>query len=162
MSDTRIKWIEYIDINSTGIIISHLTHWGRVTHISVSKLNIPGSDNSLSPGWRQAIIWTSAGILLIRTVGTHFSKIFSEIHTISFKKMPLKWSPEIQRPFYLGLNVLISFPLYLTTGINWARSKRFRVLPALDYIWLQSNITMLPRHWWLGHIKVDSDVAWPL
>ena len=35
-----------------------LTHWGRVTHICVSKLNIIGSDNGLSPGRRQAIIWT--------------------------------------------------------------------------------------------------------
>ena len=33
-----------------------LTHWGRVTHICVSKLSILGSDNGLSPGRRQAII----------------------------------------------------------------------------------------------------------
>ena len=32
------------------------THWGRVTHICVSKLPIVDSDNGLSPGWRQAII----------------------------------------------------------------------------------------------------------
>ena len=43
-----------------------LTHWGRVTHICVSKLTIIGSDNGLSPGRRQAIIWTYAGILLIK------------------------------------------------------------------------------------------------
>ena len=39
-----------------------LTHWCRVTHIYVSKLNIIGSDNGLSPGQRQAIICTNAGI----------------------------------------------------------------------------------------------------
>ena len=33
-----------------------LTHWGRVTHICVSKLNIIGSDNGLPPDRRQAII----------------------------------------------------------------------------------------------------------
>ena len=33
-----------------------LTHWGRVTHICVSKLIIIGSDNGLSPSRRQAII----------------------------------------------------------------------------------------------------------
>ena len=33
-----------------------LTHWGRVTHICVSKLTIIGPDNGLSPGRRQAII----------------------------------------------------------------------------------------------------------
>ena len=52
-----------------------LTHWGRVTHIYVSKLTIIGSDNGLSPGRRQAIIWTNAGILLIRTLVTNFSEI---------------------------------------------------------------------------------------
>ena len=49
----------------TLLIIIVLTHWGRVTHICVDKLTIIGSDNGLSPGRRQAIIWTSAGILLI-------------------------------------------------------------------------------------------------
>ena len=42
------------------------THWGRVKHICVSKLTIISSDNGLSPRRRQAIIWTNAGILLIR------------------------------------------------------------------------------------------------
>ena len=50
-----------------------------MTHIYVSKLAIIGSDNGLSPGRRQAIIWTNAGMLLIRTLGTNFSEIFSEI-----------------------------------------------------------------------------------
>ena len=45
--------------------ITLLTHWGRVTQICVGKLTIIGSDNGLSPGRRQAIIWTMAGILLI-------------------------------------------------------------------------------------------------
>ena len=36
--------------------LQELTHWGRVTHICVSKLSILGSDNGLSPGRRQAII----------------------------------------------------------------------------------------------------------
>ena len=42
-----------------------LNHWGRLTHICVSKLTIIGSDNGLSPGRRQAIIWTNDGILSI-------------------------------------------------------------------------------------------------
>ena len=36
-----------------------LTHWGRVTHICVHKLTITVSDNGLSPGRRQAIVWTN-------------------------------------------------------------------------------------------------------
>ena len=56
-----------------------LTHWRRVTHICASKLTTIGSDNGLSPGRRQAIIWTNDGILLIQTLGTNFSEILSEI-----------------------------------------------------------------------------------
>ena len=36
-----------------------------MTHISVSKRTIIGSDNGLSPGRRQAIIWINVEILLI-------------------------------------------------------------------------------------------------
>ena len=83
-----------------------LTHWGRVTHICVTYLTIIASDNGLSPSRRQAIIWTNAGILLIRSLGTNFSEILIEIHIFSFKKMHLKmWSGK-WRPFCLGLNVL--------------------------------------------------------
>ena len=38
-----------------------LTHWTWLMHISVSNLTIIGSDDGLSPGRRQAIIWTNAG-----------------------------------------------------------------------------------------------------
>ena len=38
-----------------------------------------GSDNGLSPGGRQAIIWTIAGKLLIGPLGTNFSEILIEI-----------------------------------------------------------------------------------
>ena len=83
-----------------------LTHWGRATHICVSKLSIIGSDNGLSPGRRQAIIWTNAGILLIRTLGTNFSEILGEIHLFSFSKMHLKMSSAKWHLFGLGLNEL--------------------------------------------------------
>ena len=69
-----------------------LTHWGRVTHISVSRLTIIGLDNGLSPDRRQAIIWTNAGILLIVRFGTNFSEILIDIDTFSFRKMHLKIS----------------------------------------------------------------------
>ena len=54
---------------------SCLTHWGRSTHICVSNQTIIGSDNGLSPGRRQAIIWTKGGILLIEPSVTNFSEI---------------------------------------------------------------------------------------
>ena len=83
-----------------------------MTHLSVGNLTIIGSDNGLSPGRRQAIIGTNAGILVIATLGTNFSEILIEIRPFSFKKMHLKMSSGKWRPFCLGLNVLIS--RYLT------------------------------------------------
>ena len=91
---------------SLSCLVIHLTHWGRVTHICVSKLTIIGSDNGLSPGRRQAIIWTNAGILFIWPLGTKFNEILIEIRTFSFKKMHLKRSSSKWQPFCLGLNVL--------------------------------------------------------
>ena len=83
-----------------------LTHWGRVTHICVSKLTIIGSDNGLSPGRRQAIFWTNAEILLIGSLGTNLSEILVGIQKLPFKKMHLKMSSAKWCPFSLGLNVL--------------------------------------------------------
>ena len=71
------------------------------------NLTIIGSDNGLSPGRRQAITWTSAGILLIGPLGTNFSEILMEIHTFSLKKMHLKMSSGKWQPFCLGLNVIL-------------------------------------------------------
>ena len=44
-------------------------------HICVSELIIIGSDNGLSPGRRQAIIWINAGILFIGPLEINFSEI---------------------------------------------------------------------------------------
>ena len=93
--------------------LSVLTHWGWVTHMWVNDLTIICSDNGLSPGWRQAIIWTNDGILLIGPLRTNFSEILIEIHAFSFKKIHLKMSSAKWRPFCLSLSVLISF---LTKG----------------------------------------------
>ena len=81
-----------------------LTHWGRVTHKCVGNVNIIGSDNKLSPGWRQDITWTSAGISLIRPVGANFNEILNEIYIFLFKKMHLKMLSVKWRPFCFGLN----------------------------------------------------------
>ena len=89
------------------VAVSLLTHWGRVTHICVSSDPTSiGSDNGLSPGRRQAIIRTNAGILLKGSLGTSFSEILIEILLFSFKKMHLKVSSVKRRPFCLSLNVL--------------------------------------------------------
>ena len=75
-------------------------------HICVGNLTIIGSDNGLSPGRRQAIILTNAGILLIGPLGTNFSEILIGIQIFSITKMRLKMSSAKLRPFCLGLNVL--------------------------------------------------------
>ena len=113
---------KYIKMKTNIIMTRNLTHWGRVTHICVSKLTIIGSDNGLSPGRRQAIIWTNDGILLIRTLGTNFSQNLSEIDSFSFKKMHLKMSSAKWRLFLLGLNELRinyrSVPGFVTSSSN--------------------------------------------
>ena len=60
----------------------------------------------LSPCWCQAIIWTNAGMMLIRSIGTNFSEILIEIKTFPFKKKHLKVSPARWQPFCLGLSEL--------------------------------------------------------
>ena len=86
-----------------------------MTHICISKLNIIGSDNGLTHGWCQAIIWTNAGILLIGYSGTKFSEILIAIQTFSFKKMHLK---------------LLSGKLLLLTKPQWV------LLPAVKmHLW---------------------------
>ena len=87
-------------------VATELTHRGRAMHICVSKLTIIASDNSLSPGRRQAIIWNNVGILSIGLFGIKFSEISIEILTFSLKKMRLKVSSAKCRSFCLGLNVL--------------------------------------------------------
>ena len=104
---------------TTSSHLNHLTHWGRVTHICVSKLTIIGSYNGLSPGRRQAIIWTNAGILLIRPLGTNFNEMLIEILTFSFMKMRLKVSSAKWRPFCLGHNVLTHSSRWPMEVMSW-------------------------------------------
>ena len=79
------------------------THRGRVTHICVSTQTIIGSDNGLSPGRRQAIIWTSAAILSIGPLGANFNEIVIEIGYIfiqenAFKNVVRKMAAILSRP----------------------------------------------------------------
>ena len=106
-----LQWnITWIILCNTNISLQPLTHWGWVANICVSTLIIItliiiGSDNSLSPDRRQAIIWTNAGIL-IGPVKTNFSEIRVRIQTFSLKKIHLKMLSAKWHPFFLGLNML--------------------------------------------------------
>ena len=117
----------------------HLTRWGRVTHICASQLPIIGSDNGLSPGRRQVIIWTNAGILLIWTLGTNFSGISSEIQAFPFKKMHLKMSSAKWRPFYLGLNVLTTLYMVVTCVLSLVDIGVFYIFSQSKHEWIHTN-----------------------
>ena len=128
-----------------------------MTHICVSKLTIISSDNGLSPGRRQAIIWTNAGILSIEPLGTNFSEILIEIHTFSFKKMHLKMSSGKWRPFCLDLNVLtavgtkalkpnisLHFPFQVIQGSFWEWTQPIRDVTLLHLSLAGPILRMIP------------------
>ena len=127
-----------------------LTHWGRVTHICVSKFTIIGSDNGLSSSRRQAIIWTNAGILLIGPLGINASENLIKIYSFSFKKMDLKMSSGKWRPSCRGLNVLSQCP-----NCWWPSSLRHECItkPSLLSFWHYNNVTW--TSWGL-----ESPVSW--
>ena len=101
----------HVSFSCMGLCLSYLNHWGRVTHICVGNLTIIGSDNGLSPGRRQAITWTNAGLLLIGRLGTNFNEILLGIQTFSFKKMHLKMSSAKKA-------AILSRPQWVNDGIH--------------------------------------------
>ena len=107
-----LRWNLCFQIN----LEDDLTHWCRVTHKCVGNLTIIGPDNGLSPAWRQAIIWTNAGILLIGTLQTYFCELLIKIQTFSLKKIRLQMSSAKCCSFRLGLNVLINPYIGHTSG----------------------------------------------
>ena len=115
-----------------------------MTHICIGKLTTIGSDNGLSPGRRQAIIWTNAGILSIRTLETNFSEILSEIHAFSFKKMHLKMSSGKRRPFGLGLNVLTGRSCHFRQPVAYLMLNIF--LDKLQYCLASFSLTVQTNH----------------
>ena len=102
-----MKFMDVSMISSTMARVNALTHWGRVMHKCIGEQNIIGSDNGLSPGRRQPITWTNAGILSTGPLGTNFSEILIKIYRFSFKKMLLKMPSGKWWPSCLSLNELI-------------------------------------------------------
>ena len=112
----------------THSLQKYLTHWGWVTHICVANLTIIASDNGLSPGRRQAIIWTNAGILLLRPLGTKLqwnvnrnSNIF--IHENAFENIFCDMASIWSRP-------------------QWVKSK------SSSYIWAKFNHRLFLWYVW--------------
>ena len=61
-----------------------------MTHICVSELTNIGSDNGLSPGARQAIIWNNIVLLLIEPLGTNVSELSIGIQTFFIQENALE------------------------------------------------------------------------
>ena len=81
-------------------------------YASVNWVSI-GSDNCLSPGRRQAIIWTNDNILSTRLQGTYFKEILFEIQIFSFHKMRFnmlcpKWWPSCPGGRWVNCGVVMA------------------------------------------------------
>ena len=137
-----------------------LTHWGRVTHICVSKLTIIGSENGLSPSRHQAIIWTNAGLLSIGPLRTNFSDILIKIQHFSLKKMHLKMSSAKRRLCCIGLNVLTNKAQQTVYGI-WCSHQHCGMTFTLLFMFVIRTIS----HWLVYNndnmVLNDNTVTWP-
>ena len=161
-SDYLNQWWLISLLIYVSLSLSRLTHWGRVTHICISKLTIIGSDNGLSPERRQAIIWTNAGILLIGPLGTNFSEILIEIQTFSLKKIRLKMSSAKCCSFRLGLNVLTHWPAE-RCSCN-IKSVIFKLISSIFSISCQIALRWLlrPHQWWVNIASGNGLVPEPM
>ena len=88
--------------------------WG--IYASVQHTNI-ASDNGLTPIWCQAIIWTNAALLSIRTVGTHFGEILFKIQKFHSRKCTCKCHLRNGGHSVSGSNIV------LTHWHDWGRDK---------------------------------------
>ena len=89
-----------------------LTHWGRMTHICVGKINIIGSDNGLSPRRRQAIIQSQCWNIVNWTLGNkpqwnfnRNSNIFiqeNEFESVVWKMAAILSRPQCVKRFIIG------------------------------------------------------------
>ena len=127
-----------------------------MTHICVSEQIIIGSYNGLSPGRHQAIIGTSAGILLIWRSGTKFNEILMKIHTFSFKKMHLIRSPAKWWPFCIGLNVLNG----KTVSIHCRTSNAYMLTQAYIYIYIYICTCIPIQNILIGNYLSEAVVSW--
>ena len=109
------------------------------------KLITIGSDDGLSPGRRQAIIWTNAGTLLM-------SKILGEIHTLSFKEIIWKRCPEMA--VFLSGPRCVKLPSVTSPRrVSLRRQVCNHCLPRRLSLWQPPagpGVTSLPAHWRLG------------
>ena len=123
-----------------------------MTLICISKVIISGSDNGLSPGQCQDIIWTNARILLIGPLGTNFNEILIKNHTLSLKKIHFKCLLENGSHFVSpSLQVLkkrLWGDFFLLAG--------YQVSVMSDLPSVQADLISYCQMVWAGQFDVDS------
>ena len=112
------------------------------TYMSVNEVSI-GSDNGLSPFRRQAIIWTSAGLLLIGPLGTNFSEISIKVQNFLFTKMHLKMSSA-------KVAAILSWGRWVNNHEVWTL-----ISCLMSSMW---DIKRRESHWWCRNGDPD---GWP-
>ena len=103
-----------------------------MTHINFSRLLIIGSGNGLSPDRRQAIIWTNAGVLLIRPLGTYSVKSYLNLY-ISIQENVCEMGAILTWAQCVTLWIRFSCPLLpdtsslgsVPTSVAWQPGKEF-------------------------------------
>ena len=90
----------------------------------------------MTPGQRQAIIWTNAEVFLIGPLGTIFIEILIKIHIFSFKKYIYNVASEMAAVLCLGLNVLTRLHPRPTTWCRVYASSRNCVTINLNNDWV--------------------------
>ena len=143
-----------------------------MTHIYVNKLTIMGSDNGLSPGRRQAIIWTNAGILSIGPLGINFSKKIYQNYNIfiqpnAFKSFVCELAAILSRPQCVKLHIKAeSHPLVgITYDCNvfcFDSCLDVRPLPAnsVEYLDKVGRKLIRPYGMWLKVQSVITEHIW--
>ena len=160
-----------------------------MTHICIGKLTIIGSDNGPSPGRRQAIIWTNAGILLIGHFNRN-SNIFIDENTfenvvcemLSILTRPqcvIKDHPGLQDSctadaFHIFLGALWE---YISSSDVWSTQSPHRIesLPEVAYYSWHDDVIKwkhFPRNWpfvrgihrsrWIPRTKASDAELWCL
>ena len=97
--------------------------WGRTTYICISKLTIIGSDNGLSPGRHQAIIWTIARILLMNASSAKWQPSCLGLNELSENySLDNGWLQDSQWAMIRINNDLNSTVSYCVTRTQWVNN----------------------------------------
>ena len=107
-----------------------------LNHPIVTQLAIIDSDDGLSPGRRQSIIWTSAGILLVWTLRTKLmwnsnrnSYIF--IQENAFENIVCEMSAILSRPQYVNVLILSDAYTFQWTASSMLQAMDWRLLGSI-------------------------------